>query len=70
MSTTQDRLAFPVPDGAGQIGREGMTLRQWYAGMALQGILSHSGVAAFPHENLAHISFNIADAMLYHFTKS
>lgn len=47
-----DAPAFPKPaDSIGPNGelsqaRDGMTLRQWYAGLAMQGILANSSTMA------------------------
>ena len=48
--------AFPVPsvcnaNGDVQYGTDGMSLRQWYAGQALNGILSQSPAGLFSHAN-------------------
>ncbi len=45
-------------------GSEGMTLRQWYAGKALVGLLS-DGYVDRP-KALAASSFRVADAMIAH----
>lgn len=45
----------------------GMTLRQWYAGMALQGILQLLGSVAVDFggpERTAKMSYDVADAMI------
>ena len=42
----------------------GMTLRQWYAGMAMQGILYHNLEGPGSDANMARWSFELADAML------
>lgn len=59
--------AFPTDalkyDGDGQ----GMSLRDWYAGMALQGYLSNMPTAALSGENVdifVGACFEISDAML------
>lgn len=58
--------AFPV--GNAQYGYvRGMSLRQWYAGMALQGLLAN--ISAVPEERvnghtLEVLAFKWADAML------
>jgi hypothetical protein len=77
MDNTKDNggPAFPQPqghneDGAPYSAREvsgdsGMTLRDWFAGMALQGILASGTV--FPASNAGDISLDahkLADAML------
>jgi len=44
---------------------DGMTLRDWFAGMALQGQLaSDNPHSAIPSENVAFYAWEIADAML------
>ena len=43
----------------------GMTLRDWFAGMALQGIVPcHQGSDAVSDKQLAGWSYELADAML------
>lgn len=43
----------------------GMTLRDWFAGMALQGMMSYNGEAGKDREDYyAEISYRHADAML------
>jgi hypothetical protein len=56
--------AFPVHSPAIDYG---MTLRQWYAGQALQGLVS-SGEYRYVscYEELASDAFRIADAMIAH----
>ena len=59
--------AFPLPCSSGSGVRycDGMTLRQWYAGMALQGLLSSIGDVAMPNYNgTAQKALNYADALL------
>ena len=58
--------AFPVhPDQTAHRGTPGMSLRDWFAGMALQGLLAQQ-----PHDDalkeggLALMAFQCADAML------
>lgn len=41
----------------------GMTLRQWYAGMAMHGLLS-GDTTGYTWETLAHTAFEIATAMV------
>ena len=53
-------LAMPGGYGAGQY-EVGMSLRDWFAGKALQGLLANNGYVT----NLnAKIAYEIADAML------
>lgn len=66
--------AFPVPmftreaDGqpmsATEYGLGGMTLRDWFAGQALVGLLAGRGSAGDKAPNWANGSYAIADAML------
>jgi hypothetical protein len=64
--------AFPTeqghnPDGTwNQTYESGMTLRDWFAGMALQHIpeLLHANLVNKSAENIAEWSYQIADAML------
>ena len=44
------------------VGYVGMTLRQWYAGMAMQGILA--GYPKTPSDKIIRSSFLMADAMI------
>jgi hypothetical protein len=53
--------AFPVHSAAIDYG---MTLRQWYAGQALQGLLSYHGMPR--HGFCCEEIFKIADAMIAH----
>lgn len=67
--------AFPVPDthhpdGQIQYGANGMSLRDWFAGQALAGMLSafakqasKGGPARFAEAN-CDTAYDIADAML------
>jgi len=58
--------AFPVPsvcnaNGDVQYGTDGMSLRQWYAGQALNGILSQSPGSLFGHRNIWRACLNNKD---------
>ena len=55
--------AYPVPEYSGD---HGMTLRQWYAGMALQGRLSGPEAQGETIDHSVMISFYAADAMIAH----
>jgi len=61
ISTEKDESGFPVATTE----QQGMTLRDWFAGMALQGMLrlfdDGKCVATL---TAARFSFNIADAMM------
>jgi len=67
--------AFPLQDeiASGEGGtismrdwpmQRGMTLRQWYAGKALQGIVSNPGCVGQKPEILSELAFVTADAMI------
>lgn len=43
---------------------QGMTLRDWFAGMAMQAILSNPSLDLLSPNKLAHDAFNAADAMI------
>ena len=62
--------AFPVPDtyhpnGQVEYGKPGMTLRDWFAGQALVGLLSGPAEEGAPTpDRKAVVAYQIADAML------
>ena len=67
MSKDTSPLAFPSHGSMGEVVAPGMTLRQWYAGMALQGYLAaHAGpdVSIPMPEHLVKRAFECADFML------
>ena len=68
MSTSNDGgPAFPLAKFADMEGRRGMTLRQWYAGMALQGLLEHyATISDLTLDQFASDAFLYADAMIRH----
>lgn len=64
MSKPEDLYAFPVSTIDG-FTHDGMTLRDWFAGQALGGMLaSEAGIQPYPHEWAAERAYLIADAML------
>jgi hypothetical protein len=59
--------AFPwaVDDGQKIVGNKGMTLRDYFAAKAMQGILSgYTHGVIPPTESLTPASYKIADAMM------
>ena len=62
--------AFARRDGVRHTGQEGMSLRDWFAGKVIQGIMATNPVDStdLGKENLAKVltqhSYMIADAML------
>lgn len=68
MATGPDEAAFPRPCGAANreeqnLEQTGMTMREWYAGQALCGLLADGDFNVKPAV-AAELAFKIADAML------
>lgn len=65
-------FAFPVPNDANTNGQEGMTLRDWFAGQALAGLIGHGNSLVSDEYNptttmgdiVAGHAYFLADAML------
>ena len=60
--------AFPSHGTMGEVTHEGMTLRQWFAGMALQVITKNISLDDFERlrpQELAEGAFNIDNAMIH-----
>ncbi len=53
----------PYPNGEIVLGRPGMSLRDWFAGMALQGFATNNGTDT-ADQIIAGGSYGLADAML------
>jgi len=63
----KNERAFPVPNNANVNNQEGMTLRDYFAAKAMQGIISSFGFKKAGLESINDIveeSFLFADAML------
>lgn len=61
--------AFPLTEGAidfknRDFPMQGMTLRDWFAGLAVSGASADPQTAAMPARDLADYGYRIADAML------
>ncbi len=61
-----DIPAFPLKDSTLDVQYRGMTLKQWYQGLAMQGLLSNPAITdsldLIPAQ-IAAIAGDIADAM-------
>lgn len=55
--------AFPQPINPGEQGR-GMTLRDYFAGRAMQGMLCENSGIRYPTDELANFAYAVADAMM------
>ena len=62
-ATNNGGPAFPVPGWKDDADFNGMTLRDYFAAKALQGLLSDSEVQGTPHE-FAERAYSMASAML------
>lgn len=64
MAKPKSAPAYPRPASQDEFAQDGMTLRQWYAGRAMQGILSSSSNRGGNKRIIAEAAFKMADAML------
>ncbi len=75
MSESNGGYAFPMPEACTDLGSNpaqyGMTLRDWFAGMALQGMLAWPGdnqigsaIGNGTFDNVAGDAYSYADAMI------
>ena len=61
----KDILAFPVQDAYSMSTEQGMTLRDYFAAQAMQGMLSAcTGWSEADQERLAKCSYKMADEMM------
>lgn len=65
--STKDKPAFPSCGADGR-GPSGMTLHQWFAGMALQGLLACTNTST-TFEGFASDSLKYADAIIAEYEK-
>jgi hypothetical protein len=56
----KQEMAFPSE----ALGQTGMTLRDWFAGMALQGIISSGDARDWIPYDIVNNSYNMADWMM------
>ena len=60
MAIDNQTLFFPQP----QEDENGLTLRDWFAGQALAGVLSNSNMTFERNNEAAEVAYSVADAML------
>ncbi len=70
MSKPENPPAFPRSGNAHTKSVEGMTLRDYFAGQAITGLLYHAGIGNAKASKFAADAFGIADAMLAEREKS
>ena len=58
------RAAFYHPDGGYIPAQEGMTIREYFAAMAMQGYLVNNAKAGIKDEDIATWSVEAADALI------
>jgi hypothetical protein len=56
--------AFPTENAYMVSTQQGMTLRDYFASKAMQGLLTAEIVGEYSNEHVADIAYRIADAML------
>jgi hypothetical protein len=59
-----DRPAFPSTHPESKLHNEGMSLREWYAGLALEGIIAATEGHSHNPASVAERAFELADAMM------
>ena len=59
-----DTPAFPVSGDWSQIKDKGMTLRDYFAAKAMQGMLSENSSIRYPTDELVDFAYKVADAMM------
>jgi hypothetical protein len=65
MSNLSDKSAFPVPyDHTGLTAVGGLTLREHFAGLAMQGFCGNEKLEQTPDHLLARYSVKAADALI------
>ena len=55
-----EQQAFPD----GLLNQDGMTLRDYFAAKAMQGMLSENSGVRYPTDELVEFAYKVADAML------
>jgi hypothetical protein len=68
--TPNNPPAFPThhnvhdPRSDGFLSESGMTLRDWFAGMALQGLCSSGRASEYKTSEISDAAYSLADSML------
>ena len=60
----ENPFAFAMISAQGEYSQEGMTLRDYFAAKAMQGLISHYGIDGDYERECPMKSFEIADTML------
>jgi hypothetical protein len=60
----KDIQAFPLQATEDYTGQVGMTLRDYFAAHAMQGMLSENSGIRYPTDELVDFAYKVADAML------
>ena len=66
MNDIENEPAFPAYDHLEQLLTDGMSLRDYFAAKAMQGMFSNSELTTVinSHDQFAELSYRMADAML------
>ena len=64
MIDKNDETAFPVPIGQTGEDRCGMSLRDWFAGKAMEGRIAHGDWDEYYPGTIANLCYRMADAMM------
>jgi hypothetical protein len=64
MTKPNNPHAFPMISAQGEYSQEGMTLRDYFANSAMQGILSNNELKSLNPNYYVETAYQIADAML------
>ena len=64
MSKNEGGQAFPRAGNKTYLPRDGMSLRDWFAGQALAGIMVQEGIMDEARSYVVREAYYIADAML------
>ena len=57
-------IMFKHPTTGAIIENQGMELRDWFAGLAMLGMLSENSGVRYPTDELVQFSYEVADAMM------